>query len=258
MKQQNIISIVFLALLSSNTYAATVDGVISNVNEYQWNTDIEAVGGDKWASKKGTTEYNDASGGDDWDINYLGTDVSNGQFQFGAIGGKILSGQETNDGSDIYLGDFAISVDGSSDPTIDSSGFQYAIHLNSIVGDVANFSLLTDGQWTAANLYNNDNHKSETYQMSGGTELLNFNGVWTTGTGADNSVLEGGFDISWLGLFDPSAGGTLSTYITMACVNDEALVHAEVSAVPIPAALWLFTPVLVGFMGLRRRTKATV
>ncbi|MDQ7072675.1 MAG: hypothetical protein Q9N32_02930 [Gammaproteobacteria bacterium] len=35
----------------------------------------------------------------------------------------------------------------------------------------------------------------------------------------------------------------------MTCVNDEALVHANVSAVPVPAALWLFAPALAGFMG---------
>jgi hypothetical protein len=46
----------------------------------------------------------------------------------------------------------------------------------------------------------------------------------------------------------------------MTCVNDEASVYMDVegvSAVPVPAAAFLFAPALIGFMGLRRKaTKA--
>ena len=63
------------------------------------------------------------------------------------------------------------------------------------------------------------------------------------------------FDLSLLTLFDLNQAGTLSTYLTMACVNDEAMVHAKVSAVPLPAAVWLLSPALVGFMSLRRRKR---
>lgn len=253
-----------LGLISLNTFAATIDGAITS-SEYQWNT-TGVEGSAKWQSfnESGTyQEYNDASGGDRWDINYLGTSISNGQFQFGAIGGEILDGKKTgtsySSGAGIYLGDFAIGLNiGSADPKTDSSAFQYAIRLldvNSQTG-IANFELLEGGTWQEANIYpgtgNETQHTSATYKMIGATSSKSFSGAWTQ-NGHDDNVLEGGFDISWLSIFDPSIGGTLSTYITMACVNDEALVHADVSAVPVPAALWMFTPALVGLMGLRRR-----
>ena len=80
-----------LTLVSSHAYSATIDGNVS-VNEYQWSTE-GAEGSDKWTtfSRNGraNNEYNDASGGNKWDINYLGTSISSGQFEFGAIGGKF-------------------------------------------------------------------------------------------------------------------------------------------------------------------------
>lgn len=265
MKPLNILlTTSLLGLMSLNTFAATVDGVISPT-EYQWNT-TGVEGSAKWESfneSGADKEYNDASGGDRWDITYLGTSVSNGLFQFGAIGGEILSGLQTgssySSGTGIYLGDFAIGLNvGSADPKIDSSAFQYAIRLldvNDSTG-IANFELLEGGTWQEANIYAGTSHETQhtsaTYKMVGATSSKAFSGAWTN-NGNDENVLEGGFDISWISIFDPSIGGTLSTYITMACVNDEALVHAEVSAVPVPAALWMFAPALVGLMGLRRR-----
>ena len=83
--------------------------------------------------------------------------------------------------------------------------------------------------------------------------ILSFNGNWTS-NGGDDNVLEGEFDLSYLSLFDASTGGTISTYLTMACVNDEAIVDMSVPpAVPIPAALWLLSPVLIGLLGMRRK-----
>lgn len=265
MKSRNMIAVTLFGLMSLNTYAAGIDGSIS-INEYQWNTE-GVEGSEKWETfNRSNTdrEYNDASGGNPWDINYLGTDISNGQFQFGAIGGEILSGRETgssySSGEGIFLSDFAISVNNFTNPTSDSSGFQYAIRLLDVNDNtgVANFALLEGGIWEGANIYDGtpyeDKHKTETYKMTGGQTITEFTGIWSN-NGGDDNVLEGGFDLSWLSIFDPSVGGTLSTYLTMACVNDEALVHAEVSAVPVPAALWLFAPALVGLMGLRRRSK---
>lgn len=256
-----LLSALFLVVMSFNASSASIDGAVTS-SEYQWDTD-GSEGSDKWMSFNSSgayQEYNDASGGDSWDLNYLGTSVSNGQFQFGVIGGEILDGQKTgssySSGAGIYLSDFAIGVNASADPKLDSSGFQYAIRLLDIVGSVANFALLEGGTWEGANIYDGtsheNTHKTDTYKMVNATSTKTFSGVWTN-NGGDDNVLEGGFDIKWLSLFDPSIGGTLSTYITMACVNDEALVHADVSPVPLPASFFLMAPVLAGVLGLRRR-----
>ena len=265
MKTLTLLATTLLSLVSFNSFAATVDGSITG-SEYQWNTD-GVEGSSKWNTHRNQPrEYNDASGGDRWDINYLGTSVENGQFQFGAIGGEILDGRTTGwgNGSRIKLSDFAISVTDfgvpASDPTTDSSSFQYAIRLLEVNDNtgVASFALLEGGTWEGANIYDRapgSDHITDTYKMRDATTLAEFDGIWKR-NGGDDNVLEGGFDISLLSIFDPSVGGRLSTYITMACVNDEALVHADVAAVPVPAALWLLTPALIGFMGIRRRIKA--
>ncbi|OUR73198.1 hypothetical protein A9Q78_04460 [Methylophaga sp. 41_12_T18] len=264
MKSLALISTLLFSLTPFFAQAATVDGSIST-SEYQWDTE-GAEGSSKWTTfdrSNDFQEYNDASGGDRWDINYLGTSIVGGQFQFGLIGGEILDGGQTGSGrgNPIFLSDIAIAVTdfgvAATNPTTDSSGFQYAIRLDSIVGDIANFSLLQGDEWEGANIYDNDyapKHVTETYKMKGNDVLATFQGSWSN-NGGDNNVLEGGFDLSLLSIFDPSEGegGRLSTYITMACVNDEAYVTADVAAVPVPAALWLLTPALVGFMGLRRR-----
>ena len=263
MKAITFLTTVLFSLISLNSVAATIDGSITG-SEYQWNTD-GVEGSSKWNTHGGSQEYNDASGGDRWDINYLGTSIKNGQFQFGLIGGEILDGGITGSGrgNPIYLSDIAIGVTdfgvAATDPTTDSSGFQYAIRLLGVNNDtgIASFSLLEGGTWEGADIYDNDyapDHITETYKMIGATKETFFSGSWGN-NGGDDNVLEGGFDLSLLSIFDPSVGGRLSTYVTMACVNDEAYVTADVAAVPVPAALWLLTPALLGFMGLRRRIK---
>ena len=261
MKTLDILTASFLGLMSASTYAATVDGSIT-ASEYQWNTN-GAEGSAKWGTHgSSTNELNDASGGDVYDLNFLGTNIAGGKFQFGAIGGEILSGRQVASSPDIFLSDFAISVSNptSANPTTSSAGFDFAIHLVSVddITGVANFELLSGGTWQGADIYGSayaPDHITETYRMVGGTVLASFQGAWTN-NGDDNSVLEGEFNLSDLGLLSGS-GAIISTYLTMACVNDEALVHADVAAVPVPAALFMFAPALVGFMGLRRRMKAT-
>jgi hypothetical protein len=248
-----------VSLLSFSSMAATVDGSITG-SEYTWNTK-GVEGSSKWTTFNRSNDYrefNDASGGDRWDINYLGTSVENGQFQFGAVGGHILSGRET--GNNIYLSDFAIDVTGNgSNPTTDSSDFDYAIRLLSVNSHTgtAEFALLTGGTWESADIYSNayaPKHKTETYKMNNATTLTTFAGAWNY-NGGDDNVLEGAFDLSFLSAFDASVGGVIGTYLTMSCVNDEALVYADVAPVPVPAAIWLLTPALMGFVGLRRRLK---
>jgi len=255
---RKILTLAILALLPLSSYAASIDGSITP-DEYQWSTDGQE-GADKWETfgrgGRANNEYNDASGGNKWDINYLGTSVADGQFQFGAIGGKILSGRET--GEDIFLSDFALGFNTSSDPKKDSSGFEYAIRLvgvNNNTGE-AKFKLLSGGTWSGANLYDRDRHKTMTYRMDDDAATVGlFTGKWAR-NGEDDNVLEASFDLNWLSLFDLDKGGRLSTYLTMACVNDEAMVHADIAPVPLPAAVWLLSPALIGFMGYRRRLKS--
>lgn len=262
-----ITSILFTATAS----AATIDGNITiGAGEYNWSTDGNE-GSSKWISQGNyandpdsddyanglNQEYDDGSTGDRWDINYLGTDVKDGKFQFGTAGGAILSGTDgyTNDSHDVFLSDFAISVaNNPSNPTLDSSDWNYAIRLLSVDNNSgeAEFALLEGGTWIGADLYGKTSHQTDTYQMTNSTTLALFSGKWSN-NGGDDNVLEGEFDLSLLSLFDANSGGVISTYLTMTCVNDEALVTAEVSAVPIPAALWLFGPALLGLLGLRRK-----
>lgn len=274
MKTLTLLSVTFLGLLSLNAAAATVDGSI-DASEYRWNTN-GVEGSSKWETftyaDHTNNELNDSDGGDPWDIRFFGTNVSNGKFQFGAIGGDILSGYKIGEssvtGEGIYLSDFAISINNpSADPSLDSSAFTFAIRLVDIsdaTGGVANFELLkfidTVSSWDAVNIYNhgaNDpTNKSETYKMVGGSVVTTFTGEWRN-NGGNNSVLEGEFDLNAL-LGQSASGSIISTYLTMACVNDEVLVHADLAAVPVPAALWLFAPALAGFMGLRRRVKTSI
>ncbi|MEW5057472.1 MAG: VPLPA-CTERM sorting domain-containing protein [Cycloclasticus sp.] len=262
---RKILTLAILALLPLSSYAASIDGSITP-DEYQWSTDGQE-GADKWETfgrgGRANNEYNDASGGNKWDINYLGTSVADGQFQFGAIGGKILSGRKTGSssvtGEGIFLSDFALGFNTLSDPTLDSSGFDYAIRLvgvNNNTGE-ATFKLLSGGTWAGADIYNGiyEKNKTATYKMVGATDVQQFTGKWAR-NGEDDNVLEASFDLNWLSLFDLDKGGRLSTYLTMACVNDEVMVHADIAPVPLPAAVWLLSPALIGFMGYRRRLKS--
>lgn len=257
MKLINVIGGIGLTLSALSIQAATIDGVIIPTGgEYQYSTE-GAEGNSKWNTHGGVNEYNDGSGGNTYDINYLGISTDNGKFQFGAVGGDILSGRAMSPANNIYLSDFAISVGSHTDPTLDSSGFEYAVRLLNVDDNtgVANFSLLTGGNWVGTNLYNNayaPDYISDTYRMNGGTELALFSGQWSN-NGTDMSVLEGEFDLSLLSLLNTSVASSIHTYLSMTCVNDEALVSADVAAVPVPAAVWLFGSALLGLTGFKKR-----
>lgn len=257
MKFVKLVGSISITLCALNVNAASIDGSINiGSGEYQYSTE-GAEGSAKWNTHGGTNEYNDGKGGPAWDIKYLGTSTNNGTFQFGAVGGQILSGKET--GHNIFLGDLALSVGGHTNATLDSSGFEYAVRLNGVndLTGEAQFSLFGGGTWEGANLYNNryaPNHITDTYRMVGGTELTSFTGQWSN-NGGNLNVLEGEFDLSFLSLLSSSIGGSIHSYLAMTCVNDEVLVEADVSAVPVPASIWLFGSVMLGFAGLKSRKK---
>ena len=263
----------FITLSVSSVQAAILDGQISSFNEYEWNTTTSP--NSKWNTLGGDQEMDDGSGGNPWDINYLGTTIGNGLFQFGAIGGSILSGSNDYSGENLELSDIAINVVGSgetvNDPADDSTGWDYALRLMSIDSSgnalFSLFSLVNDngdtvGYWkgsgygTTTATYDHERYSygsTKTFRMEDGYEVATGIGGKYTPNTDDNGVLEGSFDLGLLGLFDAQTGGSIITYLTMSCVNDEAIVEARVSAVPIPAAFWLFGSALAGLIGISKR-----
>ncbi len=275
-RASQLVFLVILVLPGSILHAATIGAYPSLAEEYRFNT--EASPNEKHNTHDHGTpnsEYDDGSGGDNWDLNFLGFDIDRSggtsRFRFGAVGGSILSGQNSHYGTDLYLGDLAINVlqadeAGYVDPTINtekSAGWDYAVRLLGIDdrGD-ARFELFEqddDSWWRGANIYGRDangseGHVTNTFQLVDGRSLGTFNGSYTD-HGGDKNFLEGSFDLGLLSLFDEKTGGRIITYLTMSCVNDEAIVHAQVSAVPIPSAVWLFGSALLGFIAIGRRTR---
>jgi len=272
MKMLTLLAGALFGVSTLTVSAATVDGDITGWSEYSSNT-TGVEGSQHWNSftyYRTNNEFKDASGGSRWDIKYMGTQVQDGKFHFGLYGGDILSGNQTGtgNGQGIFLGDIALGINPSTNPTTDSSDFEYAIRLLSTDTNTgkAQFALLGGGNWQGTDLYNGaygSSHISETFRLENATVLTTFEGAWSQqfnykGQSRQRNTLEGAFDMSFLSSFDASLGGAIGTYLTMSCVNDEASVYttvAPVSQVPVPSALWLFSPVLVGFMALRRNKK---
>ncbi len=241
----------------SPVHAALVDGVIGpNYAEYQWNT-----GG------ASSSEFNDGSGGDKWDINYFGVDVAKDEgvrkFQFGLEGGSILTGSNSYRGENILLGDIALDVGANN-------SWEYAIRLEQDSFDDQSgplFTLYKVDQWMGGGqgsgpdpFYPQPFSASTTdkFQMFSGSQIGDqFRGNFSPAQvgDPDSYVLEGSFDLGLLSLFDEKQGGEIISYITMSCVNDEAYVRADISAVPLPASAWLFATALIGFVGMSSRKK---
>ena len=249
--------------------AAMVDGSIAT-GEYRWDT--TAPPNSKWYTRNGEREVDDGSGGNKWDINFLGTDIMNGQFHVGASGGSILSGANMYASEELELSDIAINVvqagEIPTDPAADASGWDYALRLIGIDSDGnASFNLFGAGSWTGSGkgpdsaTYMHENHaygSTQTFRMEG--DPLNrqaITGKYTAPTNpdGDDAVLEVSLDLGLLSLFDEKTGGKIITYLTMSCVNDEAIVEAHVSPVPVPSAVWLFGSALLGFISMSRRTR---
>jgi hypothetical protein len=226
-------------------------------------------------------ELNDGSGGDRYNLDYMGVNVeSGGNYSFGVQGGNILldSHLENNINTNpLYLGDIAINVLQSGetyqDPSFNtgaSSGWDYAIRILSYStpssGGTGTFDysvLATDNDsgWEAVNIYTrdedgSDGHVSDTFRLNNGTSVHTGVGDYTSDSNGLGNILSGSFDLGLLSMFDEATGGSIITYLTMSCANDEIVVAAEnIPPVPVPAAFWLFGSALIGFIGMSRRTK---
>jgi len=269
-------------LVITAAQAVSVNGPI-DPGKYQWNT--AAPANSKW-NTNGTSdsEVHDGSGGVEWDIDFMGFDISDKKFSFGIQGGSILSGENTFRSSQtLWLGDLAIDVGGDKD-------FDYGIVLGLNSDGSTAFELYQVETWSGVNRYNRTpgtRHTTEFYKIEtanvdgvekqvqtvngdyqkyqGDGEVLGKSDPGTLGPvdgkyiegdpDKANYVLEGSFDLSLLSLFDPKIGGEVIMYLAMSCVNDEAIVNAHVSPVPLPSAVWLFGSALIGFIGMSRRTR---
>lgn len=272
-----VLIFILSTLLGTSALAANVsDGIINlGASDFTWNTDVGP--NSKWETHghNNNQEYGDGSGGERYDLNFLGIDTAGDQFQFGVGGGSILSsphmGREVKTSS-LYLGDIAISVQdfgaAYEDPTVnstDSSAWQYALRILGV--DKPNnefaFQVVSGGSWEAVDIYGReaagDGHHSDTFRMNNATpesKVLTgkYSALEKDGPRNDEYVLEGSFDLGLLSLFNEHTGGRIITYLTMSCTNDEAIVYADIAAVPVPAAFWLFGTALLGFIGISRRT----
>lgn len=80
--------------------------------------------------------------------------------------------------------------------------------------------------------------------------------------GDANNLIAGGSDTSFLGVFDFNTTVMLTAgtqyFFFIDGVKNVTGYNLQVSAVPIPAALWLFAPALLGLLGLRRKAQAAI
>jgi len=110
---------------------------------------------------------------------------------------------------------------------------------------------------------NNGNGKTDsfgnTYTWATSREYLISEGICDTLFCAEYEMTSS-LELMWLGLTSEQAALDLISSITdmELHLSDEARGLPPVSAVPIPAAAFLFGPALLGFMGLRRKAKNSV
>ncbi len=278
-----------IALIVTNFTASanTLDGTIG-LTEYQFTSATSGSAAYDTQISGGRDELQDGSGGERWDIDFLGFSVVGDKVYFGIQGGSILSGENQLGSQTLWLGDLAIDVGGDED-------FEYGVMLglNSTTGATA-FDFYDVDEWSGVNIYNRtpevnpgttgNDHKTNFYKITeaSGQTVQNVNGQFEKSTpkklgdyslvdntastviegyyeqGAEfgvDHVLEGVFDLGLLSMFTPEEGGEIIMYLAMSCVNDEAIVVGEISPVPLPSSVWLFGTALLGFIGFSRRTR---
>ena len=212
-----------ISLITLNANAALIDGSVLNFTAYSSGSTIPTDGNGSWFSVEPTT--------------------------FGVIGISSFDGLITGT-TQTATGSHAGVPDGSELPTIDNPHDWY--------GNTGMLSMVSD---------------STVLTAIGSEASIDFTGIRWSWAGTDNIVI-----------YDPTAGdsGVASITCILDCGNgdtyildyighielgspsglggEEVRIHLEgtisVSAVPIPAAVWLFGSGLIGLIGIARRKKA--
>ena len=217
LKSLRYIAFAVVALVTLNANAALINGSVLSFNSYDGGSSIPSDGNGSWFSVEPTI--------------------------FGVIGissfdGLILGSTQTATGSHSGV------PDGSETPTIDNPHDWF--------GNTGMLSTVSD---------------TNVLTTTGNTATIDFTGIRWSWNGTDNIVI-----------YDPSAGdnGVANITCVLDCGNgdtyildyighielgspsglggEEVRVHLEgvISAVPIPAAVWLFGSGVIGLIGLAK------
>ncbi len=209
--------------------AITIDGIFDEALEWAgFHAADDGVGGSGYVGP--------GYGGQLFDVEYIGLKPVGDKIYFGIQTGFDLPNGSVYEGTTYHPGDLALDVDGDG-------FYEYAIDFN-ITSGVVTFDLYEVSTWQGVKY--SAHAESNPFQYASGTWLASFGGAYGAGVFANNSdggtshVLEGGFEMSLLGLY---AGGPVTLHWTMDCGND----HLEVTSTPVPEPSTL---ILVGSGGM--------
>lgn len=235
-KMWNGIALTALALaLGAGTEAGavTIDGSFSTAEWAGYYSTEDWVGSGGYVGP--------GYGGQSFDVEYLALYMDGSDLYFALKTGFNVTSGVLNGGYLYKPGDFAIDV--NNDGTYD-----YALDF-SVSGSTANYSLYQVTAWK--NSMYAQHAAADPYEYKTATTsspLLSFTGA--KGTSGSSYVLEGGFDMSYLTLYD---GGPVTLHWTMECGND--YLNVTTSPVPEPSTLMLLGGGVLAAMGLARKTR---